>query len=83
ARTAAARSGVVFVTASRTGSGSTYGGSSSLPIIAGDDLLPQKARLLLLLSLAFSPADTGKVREWMTTLGSPEWDTAPKGRNVN
>ncbi|SIQ84480.1 L-asparaginase [Micromonospora avicenniae] len=83
ARTAAARSGVVFVTASRTGSGSTYGGNSSLPIIAGDDLLPQKARLLLLLSLAFSPTDTGKVREWMTTLGSPEWDTAPKGRNGN
>ncbi|MEU4677873.1 asparaginase [Micromonospora sp. NPDC023737] len=83
ARTAAARSGVVFVTASRTGSGSTYGGNSSLPIIAGDDLLPQKARLLLLLGLAFSPTDTGKVREWMTTLGSPEWDTAPKGRNDN
>ncbi|MET7747650.1 asparaginase [Micromonospora sp. NPDC005367] len=83
ARTAAARSGVVFVTASRTGSGSTYGGSSSLPIIAGGDLLPQKARLLLLLSLAFSPTDTGKVREWMTTLGRSEWDTAPKGRNVN
>ncbi|MEV6366956.1 asparaginase [Micromonospora musae] len=83
ARSAAAQSGVVFVTASRTGSGSTYGGSSSLPVVAGDDLLPQKARLLLLLSLAFSPTDTGKVREWVSTLGNPEWDTTPKGADGN
>jgi L-asparaginase len=78
ARTAAAQQGVVFVSTTRTGSGSVYGGSTTQPIIAGDDLLPQKARLLLMLSLAFSPSDVGKVREWVGTLGNPEWATAPK-----
>ncbi|GAA4684505.1 asparaginase [Phytohabitans rumicis] len=77
ARTAAAAKGVVFVSTTRVGSGSVYGGSTTQPIIAGDDLLPQKARLLLLLSLAFAPTDVAKVRQWVTTLGNPEWDTAP------
>ncbi|WP_329100362.1 asparaginase [Micromonospora sp. NBC_01699] len=80
ARTAAAAQGVVFVSTTRTGSGSVYGGSTTAPIIAGDDLLPQKARLLLLLSLAFAPTDVERVRGWVTTLGNPEWDTAPNGR---
>jgi L-asparaginase len=75
ARTAAAEKGVVFVSTTRTGSGSVYGGSTTQPIIAGDDLLPQKARLLLLLSLAFAPGDVEKVRQWVTTLGNPEWHT--------
>lgn len=78
ARTAAAAKGVVFVSTSRTGSGSVSGGSGS--IIAGDDLLPQKARLLLLLSLASAPGDLTKVRELVTTLGNPEWNTLPPGR---
>lgn len=77
ARTAAARAGVVFVSTTRTGSGSVYGDSDTLPIVAGDDLLPQKARLLLLLSLAFAPRDVDRVKEWVTTLGNPEWETAP------
>lgn len=75
ARSAAADKGVVFVSTTRTGSGSVYGGSTTQPIIAGDDLLPQKARLLLMLSLAFAPSDVPKVREWVTTLGNPEWHT--------
>jgi L-asparaginase len=74
ARSAAVRNhGVVFVSTTRTGSGSVYGGSGS--IIPGDDLLPQKARLLLMLSLAFAPGDVAQVREWVTTIGNPEWDT--------
>jgi L-asparaginase len=80
ARTVAAQKGVVFVSTTRTGSGSVYGGSSTLPVIAGDDLLPQKARLLLLLSLAFAPDNVSKVREWVSTLGNPEWSTAPAGK---
>ncbi|MEE6263081.1 asparaginase [Plantactinospora sonchi] len=79
ARGAAAAKGVVFVSTTRTGSGSVYGGGGSTPIIAGDDLLPQKARLLLLLSLAFAPNDVPKVRDWVGTLGNPEWDTTPEG----
>jgi L-asparaginase len=77
ARTAAAQHGVVFVSTTRTGSGSSYSGSSSLPIIAGEDLLPQKARLLLLLSLAFAADDVDQIREWVTTIGNPEWSSVP------
>jgi L-asparaginase len=74
ARSAAVRNqGVVFVSTTRTGSGSVSGGSGN--VIPGDDLLPQKARLLLLLSLAFAPDDVEQVREWVTTIGNPEWDT--------
>jgi L-asparaginase len=73
ARTAAAQAGVTFVSTSRTGSGSVSGGSTTLPIIAGEDLLPQKARLLLMLSLAFAPQDPAQVRTWVTGLGNPEF----------
>ncbi|WP_208813388.1 asparaginase [Micromonospora echinofusca] len=78
ARTAAVNAGVVFVSTTRTGSGSVYGGTTG-SVIAGDDLLPQKARLLLMLSLAFAPGDVAKIREWVTTLGNPEWSTAHEG----
>ena len=40
---------MTFVSTSRTGSGATYGGTGS--VIPGEDLLPQKARLLLALAL--------------------------------
>jgi L-asparaginase len=79
ARTAATARGVVFVSTSRTGSGSVSGGSTTQPIIAGDDLLPQKARLLLMLSLAAAPGDVPKIRELVTTLGNPEFATLPPG----
>lgn len=74
ARTAAVAKGVVFVSTTRTGSGSVYGGATG-SVIAGDDLLPQKARLLLMLSLAYAQGDVDKVRTWVTTIGNPEWDT--------
>lgn len=67
ARAAAAQKGVFFVNTTRTGSGSVYGG------VSGDDLIPQKARLLLLLGLAFAPSDPAKVREWISSIGNPEW----------
>ncbi|WP_341359910.1 asparaginase [Georgenia sp. M64] len=73
ARTAAVADGVTFVSTTRTGSGSVYGGGEG--VIAGDDLIPQKARLLLLLSLAFAPEDPAQVQEWVTTLGNPEFET--------
>lgn len=77
ARSAAAARGVVFVSTSRTGSGSVSGGSTTGPIIAGEDLLPQKARLLLLLSLAAAPDDVPRVRQLVTKFGNPQWDTLP------
>lgn len=76
ARTAAIAKGVVFVSTTRTGSGSVYGGTGN--VISGDDLLPQKARLLLMLSLAYAPTDVAKVRGWVTTIGNPEWTTSDK-----
>jgi len=74
ARTAAVAKGVVFLSTTRTGSGSVYGGTTG-SVIAGDDLLPQKARLLLMLSLAYAGGDVAKVRTWVSTIGNPEWDT--------
>jgi L-asparaginase len=52
ARTEAIKKGVIFVSTTRTGSGSVY--SSGNGIISGDSLNPQHARLMLMLSLAFS-----------------------------
>ena len=74
ARTAAVAKGVVFLSTTRTGSGSVYGGTTG-SVIAGDDLLPQKARLLLMLSLAYAGGDVATVRTWVSTIGNPEWDT--------
>ncbi|HTE62152.1 MAG TPA: asparaginase [Solirubrobacteraceae bacterium] len=75
ARTAAVARGVTFVTTSRTGSGSVYG-SATPGIVAGGDLMPQKARILLLLSLAFS-SDPATVRDWAVRYGNPEFTTPP------
>lgn len=74
ARTAAARDkGVWFVSTTRTGSGSVSGGSGN--IIAGGDLLPQKARLLLMLSRSFTE-DVNVARGWFQTLGTPTFDSS-------
>lgn len=73
ARSTAVGAGVTFISTSRTGSGSVYGGATP-GIIAGGDLLPQKARILLLLSLAFSE-DPATVREWVVRYGNPEFTT--------
>ena len=74
ARTAAARDqGVWFVSTTRTGSGSVSGGSGNT--IAGGDLLPQKARLLLMLSRTFT-TDVAVARGWFETLGTPTFDSS-------
>jgi len=67
---------VVFVSTSRTGSGSVYD-SGQGGNIGGDNLDPQHARMMLLLSLAFTNdlpyADkVAKVREWFTTFGTQD-----------
>jgi L-asparaginase len=70
ARTNAIRDqGVVFVSTTRTGSGSIYGGSGNT--IAGDNLNAQHARMLLLLSLAFTN-DVPTMRGWFSTFGTQD-----------
>jgi len=67
ARAEAIKQGVVFVTTTRTGSGTMYPGSSE-GIIAGDSLNAQHARMLLLLSLAFSK-DFATIKSWFEEYG--------------
>lgn len=80
ARRAAVAEGVWFVSTSRTGSGTVEGGGEG--IIAGGDLLPQKARLLLLLSRAFTE-DIEQAREWFATLGTPSFDRSALAGTVS
>lgn len=63
---AAAKKGVTFVSTTRTGSGAVYDGGGTA--IGGEDLLPQKARLLLLLSLA-KTNDVATIRGWFSRYG--------------
>lgn len=72
ARKEAIEKGVTFVSATRAGSGAVYD-TGAPGIVGAADLLPQKARLLLMLSLTFSE-DEEQVREWFTTIGMPEFD---------
>lgn len=71
ARAAAVDDGVLFVTATRTGSGPVWGGEPG--IIAAGDLMPQKARILLQLGLTFSD-DPEQIRRWFETVGMPDFD---------
>lgn len=80
ARRAAIAEGVWFVSSSRTGSGTVDGGGEGT--IAGGDLLPQKARLLLLLSRAFTE-DIEQAREWFATLGTPSFDQSALAGSVS
>lgn len=67
--------GVIFVTTTRTGSGSIYSGGKN--IIAGDNLNAQHARIMLLVSLSFSKnADT--IKGWFETYGAPQVDLTDK-----
>lgn len=68
-RAAAVREGVVFVSTSRTGSGSVY--SSGNGIISGDNLDPQHARIMLILTLAFTD-NLEQMRTWFATVGTQE-----------
>jgi L-asparaginase len=70
ARTEAIKQGVLFVTTTRTGSGTMYPGTSD-GIIAGDNLNAQHARLMLLLSLAFSN-DQAKIKDWFANYGTQD-----------
>lgn len=69
ARRAAISEGVVFVSTSRTDSGSVY--SSGTGIISGDNLSPQHARIMLILSLAFTN-DINVMKNWFATVGTQE-----------
>jgi len=73
ARTEAIKQGVVFVTTTRTGSGTMYGGGEG--IIAGDSLNPQHARIMLLLSLAFSD-DFETIKDWFAEYARQDVDQA-------
>jgi L-asparaginase len=68
ARTEAIKQGVLFVTTTRTGSGTMYPGSTD-GIIAGDSLNAQHARMMLLLSLAFSK-DQATIKGWFAKYGA-------------
>jgi L-asparaginase len=65
------KKGVVFVSTTRTGGEGTYDSGSG--VIGAGDMLPQKARLLLQMGLAFS-SDVEQIRKWFTTIGSAEFD---------
>ncbi|MFS3130506.1 asparaginase [Nocardioides sp. Bht2] len=69
ARTAAVNDGVWFVTTSRTGTGTASGGGNG--IIGGGDLQGPKARLLLLLSRAFT-TDFNQAKTWFAEIGNPD-----------
>ncbi|WP_241744141.1 asparaginase [Cellulosimicrobium arenosum] len=72
ARSAAIRDkGMWFVSTTRTGSGSSYGSGNG--IIAGGDLTAIKARLLLLLTRAFTD-DLDTAKTWFASFGSPSFD---------
>jgi L-asparaginase len=58
--------GVIFMSTTRTGSGSVY--SSGDGIVSGDNLNAQHARILLMLSLSFSK-DFTQVKEWVSEYG--------------
>ncbi|MEK3794702.1 asparaginase [Paenibacillus sp. FSL R7-0204] len=72
ARTAAIEKGVLFVSATRAGSGAVYD-TGAKGIIGAGDLLPQKARILLQLGLTFSK-DQEQIRQWFSTIGMPDYD---------
>jgi L-asparaginase len=72
AREEAIKKGVLFVATTRTGGEGTY--DADIPgIVGGNDLLPQKARLLLQLGLTFS-SDQQQIRQWFSTIGDSEFD---------
>ncbi|MGW2326089.1 asparaginase [Streptomyces sp. NPDC001700] len=67
ARADAVKDGVLFASASRTGSGAVYD-PDVRGVVGAQDLTPQKARLLLTLSLA-KTHNEDRIQRWFTTLG--------------
>ncbi|MGE3476375.1 MAG: asparaginase [Rhodospirillaceae bacterium] len=68
----AIKTGVLFVTTTRTGGEGVYDAAAP-GIIGGGDLLPQKARILLQLGLTFS-GEPEQIRAWFNTIGQAEFD---------
>ena len=77
ARNDAIAKGVMFVNTTRTGSGPVW--ASGPGMIAGADLMPQKARILLQLALAFGK-DEAQIKEWFDTIGLPDFDMSRRTR---
>ncbi|MYU12857.1 asparaginase [Streptomyces sp. SID8361] len=71
ARDDAVKNGVVMVSASRTGSGAVYD-PHVRGVIGAQDLTPQKARLLLLLSLATTHNEQ-RIQTWFHTFGTGQF----------
>ncbi|MEE4590866.1 asparaginase [Streptomyces sp. DSM 41524] len=71
ARDDAVKNGVVMVSASRTGSGAVYD-PDVRGVIGAQDLTPQKARLLLLLSLA-TTHNEHRIQSWFHTFGTGQF----------
>lgn len=71
ARDKAIASGVTFVSTTRVGSGPVY--SNDQRVLSGDDLLPQKARILLQLALTVSNS-TEQAKALFNAYKSPEFD---------
>lgn len=65
---------MTFASTTRTGSGAVYGSSDTTGVIGAEDLTAQKARLLLLLSLA-ATGDEKQIRTWFATLGTAQFTT--------
>jgi L-asparaginase len=77
ARNDAIKAGVLFVNTTRTGSGPVW--ASGPGMIAGADLMPQKARILLQLALAFA-TDEAQIKQWFETIGLPDFDMSRRPR---
>lgn len=71
ARSRAIQQGVTFMTTTRTGSGSVYGGGTGT--IAADNLNAQHARLFLLVAL-MKTDDPEQIRTWFAEHGAQESD---------
>jgi L-asparaginase len=68
----AIKHGVVFVAANRNISGAVY--DPGVPgVVAAEDLLPQKARLLLMLSLALT-GNVEQIQHWFSVYGVPQFE---------
>jgi L-asparaginase len=79
ARTRALERGVRFMSTSRTGSGSVYVGATAPPgLLAGEDLLPQKARLFLLLALSRTD-EPAALRDLFERYGSARYESTRPG----
>lgn len=75
-RKKAIEQGVIFVTTTRTGSGSVYS-EGSKGIIGGDNLNAAHARIFLLLSLSFSK-DFTTIQKWFTDYAYGQVEIAEK-----